>query len=49
MDEQLSPFDPDEVRFIAVRLVDESTEVWWGGSSSGTDTDVMELLVFDAP
>jgi hypothetical protein len=49
VDEHLSPLDPDEVRFDALRLVDDPTEAGTGRVSPGADIDAVELLVFDAP
>lgn len=49
VDERLGPLDPDEVRFDAVRLVDEATEAGTGVVSPGADIDAVEQLVFDAP
>ena len=49
VDERLGPLDPDEVRFDAVRLVDDGTAGGTGGSSPGADIDAVEQLVFDAP
>lgn len=49
VDERLAALDPDEVRFDALRLVDDVSEGSWGGGSPGADIDAVELLVFDAP
>lgn len=49
VDERLGPLDPDEVRFDAVRLVDDASEAGAGVISPGADIDAVEQLVFDAP
>jgi hypothetical protein len=49
VDERLAPLDPDEVRFDALRLVDDTSEGNSSGRSPGADIDAVELLVFDAP
>lgn len=49
VDERLRSLDPDEVRFDALRLVDDVSEGNWDGASPGADIDAVELLVFDAP
>jgi hypothetical protein len=49
VDARLRPLDPDEVRFDALRLVDDASEGSWTGASPGADIDAVELLVFDAP
>jgi hypothetical protein len=49
VDERLAPLDSDEVRFDALRLVDDAAEGNWSGGSPGADIDAVELLVFDAP
>jgi hypothetical protein len=49
VDERLAPLDPDEVRFDALRLVDDTSEGTPTGASPGADIDAVELLVFDAP
>jgi hypothetical protein len=48
VDERLAPLDPDEVRFDALRLVDDVAEGGPSGNSPGADVDAVELLVFDA-
>jgi hypothetical protein len=48
VDERLPPLDPDEVRFDAIRLIDDG-EGGASGASPGADIDAVELLGFDAP
>jgi len=48
VDERLGSLDPDEVRFDAVRLIDDPAGAGTGHSSPGADIDAVELLVFDA-
>jgi hypothetical protein len=49
VDERLAPLDPDDVRFDALRLVDDAAEGGANPSSPGADVDAVELLAFDAP